>query len=140
MALKIARITKEGFPVYDCTVFAGSNSHICGDIHITGDFICGDAVVVEGSIYTDGMTCIGNDCNLQCIHSGEASFIGDNADALDIVSPEDIVVGNHAILCDVSTYRNFNAGDQLQAEDIEAWTGDIEIGPNELTGKIQVGR
>ena len=125
--IKVARLDINREPVYDCTVFAVDGTYIDDDIHIVGDFICGKHAVI-GSVFADGIAVIGEETKAVCIYAGEGIYTESNIDAWDLVSPEDIEVGDNATLCDVIGYKNVKIGDNAITAVIEAWTGDSELG------------
>ena len=138
--LKVARMTKRGDPVYDCHVFAVDDSYISGEVNINGDFFGGKRITVRENINAEGMVIISDQCEAVSINAGEGIDIGNNADTVTLKSHEDIIVGDKANLADVCSYSSVRIGDSAKTKDIEVWTVEFELGPNEQTGRIRIGK
>ena len=130
--IKIARYIGQ-VPVYDCHVFAVDGSSIVGKdfifhVNITGDFIGGDKIHIDGNVCADGIVCIGKNCKANHILAGEGVFLDNYADTYDLISPEDIEVGDNANLWEVRSYGNIKMGCNVVAGNVEVLNGSFELG------------
>ena len=139
--IKIARLDNYGDPIYDCHVFAVDDAEIKGDVKITGDFIGGDNICINGRIIADGIVCIGNCCEAKDdVFAGEGIFAGDDLDSLDLVSPDDIEVGRDADIRDISSYGNVKIGYCADMGNIDVFNGGLVVKSVKRCRTIRAGK